>query len=89
MGKGKPRGKKGQQEAINALYNEAYKLNSKEVFAMFKEATTPEEVKVFLDEADFVASPSEMALLDKAKEKIVKSGEREVPWDAHLKLRDV
>lgn len=49
---GGKRGKKGQGDAINELYNQAYKLNS-ECHKMFKEAKKPEEVKVFIDEAEF------------------------------------
>lgn len=54
MGKNKKIGKQ-----FNDLYNESYKLNDN-IQAMYKEASKPEDVKVFIEEAEYLESADDI-----------------------------
>jgi len=56
---------------------------------MYKDGTKPEEVQVFIDEAEFVGgSAKALASIGEKKPKLIKDRTRECPYDNNIAIKD-
>ena len=83
MGKNKKIGKQ-----FNDLYNESYKLNDN-IQAMYKEASKPEDVKVFIEEAEYLESADAIVQYCKDKPEMIKEKSRVCPYDPNINIKDI
>jgi hypothetical protein len=78
--------KKGSN-ATKHLYNEAYDKNT-ELQYMYRDASKLEDVKVLIDEAEFLEGAKALVEASMDKKNLIKIKERECPLNKNIKIKD-